>query len=470
MACGKVRRLTDAKQIDPDFWRANPGRVLLLGFARSGGAAASLLVKHGFHVTVNDKSDRPECHSDLERLERAGVQFVFGSHPTWIAKQPWQFVVKNPGIPYAVPLVKELVSRKIPVLTEIEVASWWASVPLVAITGSNGKTTTTTLVGEMIRVANRPVAVAGNIGTALASVVEEQPVDGTIVLEVSSFQLVGTETFHPHVAALLNIQPAHLDYHGSFDAYARAKWRMFSQQTEDDIAVLNRDHPLVREGSSNLSAKVHWFSTLGADFMDGAGVVDDDVVLVQDGQSRVVLKVSDIGVKGVHNLRNFLAAAALSSASGVPDDAIAQVGMDFYGVEHRLEFVRQLAGVDFYNDSKATNPDACLQALAAFSQPVVWIAGGLDRGITFFDLVDDIRRHVRIAILLGESKHRLKEACDAAGVASVFVESVEDAVHEAHAFAKIGDVVLLSPACASWDMFTSFEVRGSMFKEAVHTL
>lgn len=448
-----------------------PGKVLIIGYARSGAAAAGLLASHGFSVTVNDSANRPSDDREWERLERAGVRFIFGGHPLEVAEEDWQFVVKNPGIPYTMPLVAKMLERGTPIFTEIEIASWWSQVPIVAITGSNGKTTTTTLVGEMIQAASRPVAVAGNIGTALSGVVERQPKDGTIVLEVSSFQLMGTATFTPHVAALLNLYPAHLDYHGTFEAYQAAKWSVFLRQTVTDISVLNRDQAIVRAKANELKSQVHWFSANGVDFDHGAGVVDGRIVLVRDGEARTLVDVSEVALKGAHNLLNLLAASAIAAAVQVPDDAIREVARRFQGVEHRLEFVREVDGVKYYNDSKATNPDACRQALCAFDNPIVWIAGGLDRKITFTDLAADIDSRVHAAVLLGESRHHLQKVCADTGVPDIaIVETLEEAVAKAHQFAKAGDVVLLSPACASWDMFTSYEVRGSMFKEAVHRL
>ncbi|WAH39229.1 UDP-N-acetylmuramoyl-L-alanine--D-glutamate ligase [Alicyclobacillus dauci] len=452
-------------------WLAHSGEVLVVGLAKSGAAVAELLVRHGFRVTVNERQVRQDGDLVVERLERAGVRFVFGGHPESLLHTDWQFVVKNPGIPYDMPLIAGLVAQARPVFTEIEVASWFARSPIYAITGSNGKTTTTTLVGEMLTADGQRPAVAGNIGTVVSGVVETLEPSQPIALEVSSFQLMGTWRFHPRIAALLNFFPAHLDYHGSFEAYQSAKWKMFDNMTADDVAVLNRDHDLVRPGAAKLDATVHWFSTRETDFENGAGVTDGHIVMVAGGRPRSLMRVDELALKGGHNLQNFLAAATIAAAAGASDEAIRTIGLTFQGVEHRLEFVREVAGVRYYNDSKATNPAACRQGLSAFPHNVVWIAGGLDRGIMFDDLVPDIKGRVKAAVLLGETQGKLKSACDAAGIPSVtLVDSLEAAVEQAHRVASVGDVVLLSPACASWDMFTSFEVRGSMFKEAVHRL
>ncbi|EPZ43906.1 UDP-N-acetylmuramoyl-L-alanine--D-glutamate ligase [Alicyclobacillus acidoterrestris] len=454
-----------------DQWLTRKGAVLVVGYAKSGAAAAELLTRHGFQVTVNERLARPDSDETLERLERAGVRFVFGGHPLTLADTPWQFVVKNPGIPYQMPLIAALQENHIPIFTEIEIASWFAASPFYAITGSNGKTTTTTLVGEMLAASKMHPAVAGNIGTVVSGLVDKLRAEQPVVLEVSSFQLLGTEWFHPRIAALLNFFPAHLDYHGTFEAYQAAKWRMFQNMGAGDVAVLNRDQPLVADGAKHLAPKIHWFSTEHADFDHGATVVDGHITLVKDGAPRALLPVAEMALKGHHNLQNLLAAACVAQAAGASDEAIAHVARTFQGVEHRLELVRVLDGIRFYNDSKATNPDACKQALQAFDKDVVWIAGGLDRGISFEPLEDYLRERVKAAILLGQTKEQLAATCQSAGVPDVtLVESLDEAVRAARARAKAGDVVLLSPACASWDMFTSFEVRGSMFKEAVHRL
>ncbi|WP_304459697.1 UDP-N-acetylmuramoyl-L-alanine--D-glutamate ligase, partial [Alicyclobacillus sendaiensis] len=378
-------------------------------------------------------------------------------------------VAKSPGIPYHQPFVAALVARGHVIATDVEIASWFETRPVYAITGSNGKTTTTTLVGEMLKASGFNPIVAGNIGTPVCDVVDK-PGD-MLVLEVSSFQLDGTHTFHPRGAALLNFYPAHLDYHGSYEAYQAAKWKLFANQTPEDVAVLNWDQALVRDRADKLAARVHGFSLEGAPFEDGVGVIGEMLVAVQGGEQVPILPVDHVALPGRHNLQNAAAAAALALAAGAQASAIAQVLSTFHGVEHRLEFVREVAGVRYYNDSKATNPDAARQALRSFDHGVVWIAGGLDRGISFDPLLPDVAGRVRAAVLLGETKDKLCDLVRRAGVTEcAFVSSMEEAVRRASEMAKPGDVVLLSPACASWDMFPSYEVRGSMFKDAVHRL
>jgi UDP-N-acetylmuramoylalanine--D-glutamate ligase len=444
-------------------------KVLVLGLARSGEAVARLLLRHGCQVTINERRERESSH-EVDDLERLGASLVFGGHPLSLLDAAPDYIVKNPGIPYSVPLLVQARQRDIPIYTEIEVASWLATSPLIAITGSNGKTTTTTLVGEMLAEAQMNPMVAGNIGTVLSSVIESVRADQPIVLEVSSFQLMGTESFHPTVAALLNLYPAHLDYHETYEAYAEAKWSIFQNMGASDTVVLNYDQSAVREQGQRLLPKVLWFSK-GTLELAGA-FIQDGHIMYRDGEStRFIVAVDAVAMKGEHNLENALAATAIAMAAGATPEVVAHVLTRFRGVEHRQEFVRTLDGVDYYNDSKATNPTSALRALKLFPANVVWIAGGLQRGDDFSGLVDDVHAKVKAAILLGQSADAIQAMCEQAGVAEIErVASLEQAVQVAHRTAAPGDIVLLSPACASWDMFASFEERGRMFKEAVHTL
>ncbi|GLV13682.1 UDP-N-acetylmuramoylalanine--D-glutamate ligase [Alicyclobacillus hesperidum] len=453
------------------LWLREPGHVLVVGYGKSGAAAARLLAGRGFRVTVTDRGDKPETDEGIKALAGHGVQFVFGGHPPELLHRPWQFVVKSPGIPYTVPFIEQLAAKGVPIFSEIEVASWFTERPIYAITGSNGKTTTTTLVSEMLRAAGRLPFVGGNIGTPFAEAVLEEQTDEPVVLEVSSFQLMGTWRFRPRGAALLNFYPAHLDYHGTFEAYQEAKWKMFSNMEQGDIAVLNADQDLVAGGASRLRADVHYFSVDHVRFAFGVGVEDEDIVIVERGEVRRLLPIAEVALPGRHNLQNVVAAAALAQAAGASDEAIRQVAATFQGVEHRLEFVRELHGVRYYNDSKATNPDAARQALRSFAHGIVWIAGGLDRGLSFDSLLPELRGRVKAAVCLGQTREALRNTCQRAGVEQIeLASSLDEAVQRAHRLAEPGDTVLLSPACASWDMFSSFEVRGSMFKEAVHRL
>lgn len=450
--------------------RIQPGeRVLVMGLAKSGEAVARLLQNHGMTVVVNDYRDRLENDSEAEALEASGMEVVLGGHPLSLLEPKPRFIVKNPGIRYTVPLVQTAEQLGIPIYTEIEVASWLTKSPIYAITGSNGKTTTTTLVGEILVEAGRSPMVAGNIGRVLSGVVEQVAPTEPIVLEVSSFQLLGTEDFHPQIGALLNLYPSHLDYHETFDSYAAAKMKLFANMNADDIAVLNYDSEPIQRLATDIRAKIVWFSRLSTG-IEGASVEDGWVVFRQGGQVERVMAVESILLKGDHQLENVLAATAITMSAGVAATAISAVAARFQGVEHRLEFVRRLGNVDYFNDSKATNSQAALHALQSLPGRIVWIAGGLDRGDDFSLLADEIQNRVKHAVLLGQSSPKLASLCERLGISYQRVDTIQAAVIAAEQAARDNDTVLLSPACASWDMFASFEERGRMFKESVHRL
>ncbi len=444
--------------------------VLVMGLAKSGEAVAKLLLANGCKVTVNERRQRGESEPAADELAALGARLVFGGHPLSLLDEQPDFIVKNPGIPYSVPLLKEAEQRGIPIYTEIEVASWFIRSPMYVITGSNGKTTTTTLVGEMLAEAEMNPMVAGNIGRVLSGVVPLLQPDQPIVLEVSSFQLLGTETLHPKVAALLNLYPAHLDYHETYEAYVDAKWRLFRNMGAGDVAVLNYDQSEIRDRAAQIHASVVWFSRRQR-VPQGVFVEDGHIVIRRGDEEMRLMPTSSLALKGEHNLENALAATAVAVWAGAPPEAVRKVLTSFQGIEHRLEFVRSVGGVDYYNDSKATNPTAAIRALRSFAGNVIWIAGGLDRGDDFNVLVPELSGRVRAAVLLGQSAQRLAAVCELAGIDDVeLVATVEQAVRRAAQRSQTGDVVLFSPACASWDMFSSFEERGRIFKQAVHTL
>lgn len=446
------------------------GRAFVMGLAKSGAAVARLLLKHGYRVVVNERRERQEREPEAADLEWLGADLVFGGHPLTLLDPPPDFIVKNPGIPYSVPLLVEAKNRGIPIYTEIEVASWLTESPIYAITGSNGKTTTTTLVGEILNHAGMQPMVAGNIGRVLSGVVEEVLPSQPIVLEVSSFQLMGTQDFHPEIAVLLNLYAAHLDYHGTLEEYLEAKWRVFRNMTPKDTAVLNFDQDVLRTKANTLHSKIVWFSTK-TEVPEGAFIKDGSLVVRRGGTDVRIISVGSMAQKGEHNVENALAASLVALTAGASVEDVAHVLSTFRGVEHRLEWVCSHHGVEFYNDSKATNAQAALRALRSFAGSIVWVAGGLDRGDDFHELEADVHTRVKAAVLLGQSAERLAAMCERAQVPQVVTAAnLKEAVRSAQHLAESGDVVLLSPACASWDMFQSFEERGSMFKQLVHTL
>jgi UDP-N-acetylmuramoylalanine--D-glutamate ligase len=437
--------------------------VLILGLAKSGSAAAQLLHKLGANVVVNDKKPYEENEA-ARQLEKSGIKVVCGDHPLELL-EGIEMIVKNPGIPYSNPLLVEAEKRNIPVVTEVELAAQISEAPFIGITGSNGKTTTTTLVFKMLEESNKKPLIAGNIGTVACEVAQLAEEDQVIVTELSSFQLMGVQTFQPKIAALLNIFEAHLDYHGTKEEYAKAKANIFKNQSEDDYAVVNADDELVMELAEQYKGTIVPFSATKQ--LKKGAYVKDGYVCFNDEQ---VMKVSDIVLPGQHNLENILAAVAMVKLYGGSNEAIYKVLTTFTGVKHRVQFVGELNGRRFYNDSKATNILATKVALSAFSQPIILLAGGLDRGNEFDDLKSSLKG-VKAVITFGQTAKKIERVAREAGIQFIKrVDNVEQAVPAAYELSENGDVILLSPACASWDQFKTFEERGDMFIQSVHKL
>lgn len=445
-------------------------KVVVLGLARSGVAAARLLSRLGATVVANDRREAAELAADLESLSGLpNVTVITGGHPEEILESPTALVVKNPGIPQEIPVVKRARALGIPVISEVELAYWHLKIPVMAITGTNGKTTTTALAGEMFKAGGMRTQVAGNIGLPLSSVVEVADSLDVAVAELSSFQLEDTLTFRPRVAAILNITPDHMDRHHTMEQYIEAKARIFVNQKEDDALVLNADDPVAFSLREKSPSRVFLFSRKIL-VENGAFVRDGKIVLRKDGREETVCGTGEIALPGAHNLENALAAALVAFLGGVPVTAIAGTLKSFAGVAHRLERVCSIKGVNFYNDSKGTNTDATRKALEAFSVPIVLIAGGYDKGGTFADLAESMHGRVKKAVLMGQVRERLAAALAEKRIPWIYADSLESAVATAFQAAAPGDVVLLSPACASWDMFSNYEERGDRFKAAVRKL
>ena len=448
--------------------------VLVLGLARSGFAVANLLLELGASVAVSDLTQRAEEMENVEALKAKGASVTLGEHPLSLLDEV-DLVVKNPGIRYDVPILAEAAKRGIPIVTEIEVAGIYTDSPIIAITGSNGKTTTTTLIGEMFAKSGLPSVVSGNIGTALSGVVSNLPKKTWLVTEVSSFQLQGTLHFRPKISVLLNIYPTHLDYHGSFEKYTSAKLRLFANQGQGDVAVLSADKdnllsliPMLKEkGIEVYTFSIHNPVEQGL-YRDYQAIYYRSLA---SSASIEVCRANEVALKGEFNLENALAAGTAALAAGVPLSSVVEVWRTFQGVEHRMEFVCSVHHVKFYNDSKATNPQAAIRAITSFSEPVIVILGGLERGDDLSVLEEPLRQHAKAVVVLGESAERMKATAHRAGITLIrSVSTIEEAVSAAVEFSTENDVILLSPAAASWDMFPSFEVRGRIFKEAVHKL
>ncbi|HLR16114.1 MAG TPA: UDP-N-acetylmuramoyl-L-alanine--D-glutamate ligase [Bacillota bacterium] len=437
--------------------------VLVLGLARSGTAAATLLLHNDINVRINDGNPNMN-KEDQAMFTQMGADIILGSHPLSVL-EGIDLIVKNPGIRYDHPLIVEGANRSIPVVTEVELAGYIAEDQMIGITGSNGKTTTTTLITRMFEADEQPVQIAGNIGVVASEVVETLTEDATMVIELSSFQLQGTKQFKPHIAILLNVFPAHLDYHGSMEAYVEAKKQIFTRQTADDILIYNADQSLVANGVEEAHSHRVPFSTKEK-LLDGAW---QDKEWLYYKREKVIQK-KDITLVGDHNIENILAAICAVKQKGVSNESIKKVLTTFTGVEHRLQFVATLNGRKFYNDSKATNMLATEKALSSFSTRTILLAGGLDRGDDFTPLAPSLK-HVCALITFGETSEKLQALGKEAGIPIIKpVETMEEAVKTAYDLSKNGDIILLSPACASWDQYATFEERGDMFSRAVHRL
>ena len=431
-------------------------KVLVLGLAKSGESAARLLDKLGAIVTVNDGKPFEENPAAQSLLEE-GIKVVTGGHPLELLDEDFEWMVKNPGIPYNNPMVMRALEKKIPVITEVELAYLISDAPIIGITGSNGKTTTTTMIAEVLTAGGQNGLLSGNIGFPASQVAQDAGETDTLVMELSSFQLMGIEAFHPEIAVITNLMPTHLDYHGSFEEYVAAKWNIQKNMTASDYVVLNFNQDLAKELAKKTAAKVLPFST--KEKVDGA-YLDGDVLTFR---GEAIMTASELGVPGSHNVENALATIAVAKLRGIDNQVIRETLAHFGGVKHRLQYVGEINQVKFYNDSKSTNILATQKALSGFdNSKVILIAGGLDRGNEFDELVPDIKG-LKKMVILGESAARVKRAADQAEVSYLDASDVRDATRKAFSVAEPGDVVLLSPANASWDMYKNFEVRGDEF-------
>lgn len=439
-------------------------KILVLGLAKSGVTAAALLHQLGAFVTVNDKKPLSENPKAQELLEQ-GIKVICGEHPIELLDEGFEIIVKNPGIPYSNPMIKGAIEKEIPVITEVELAYQISESPFIAITGTNGKTTTTTLIYEILQAGNKQPLIAGNIGKVASGVAQKATEENTIVIELSSFQLMGIETFKPKIAVITNIYDAHLDYHGTKREYIEAKATITKNQTSAEFLIVNADQQDVMDIAKRSKAVIVPFSAKN-ELDEGAYTSAGWIYFNKEK----VMQVRDIALPGVHNLENCLSAIAAAKLSGVDNSAIEEVLRTFTGVKHRLQYVAEINGRKFYNDSKATNILATVNALAAFKEPVILLAGGLDRGNEFDDLIPYLK-NVKALITFGETAAKIERVGRNAGIKTItHVDNVEKAVPVAYQYSESGDVILLSPACASWDQYKTFEVRGDIFIDAVHKL
>ena len=442
-------------------------KVLVLGLAKSGVSAAKLLHELGALVTVNDGKPFDE-NPEAQELLSLGIKVITGSHPIELLDEEFSLMVKNPGIPYSHPLVAKAQEMGIPVITEVELAYEVAECPIIGITGTNGKTTTTTMTGLLLNAGvDKGVArLAGNIGYPASGVAQEAKPEDKIVMELSSFQLMGITDFRPHIAVITNIYEAHIDYHGTRKEYVKAKWNLQKNMTEKDYLILNWNQSELQELAQRTKARVLPFST--KEVLED-GVYADDYSIYYKKEK--IMEISELGVPGKHNVENALAAISVAKLYGISNEAIRETLHFFHGVPHRTQYVGEIQGRKFYNDSKATNILATKMALSGFeTSKVVLLAGGLDRGNTFDELIPSLKG-IKAMVVFGQTKEKLMDAGKKAGIETIVTaDSVEQAVPLALENSTDGDVVLLSPANASWDQYPNFETRGNRFMEAVNRL
>lgn len=446
-------------------------RCTIIGARRSGLAAALLANRLGYSVFVSEYAPRQSC-PEAETFAEHGIEVEFGGH-TLERVIDSDLIICSPGVPPTAPVLMEASARSIPIIGEMEFGSRFAQAPIVAITGTNGKTTTTALTAHILEHAGYSAIACGNIGLPLSQVVHEdfdaQPPRRVYVVEASSYQLAQTETFHPRVAVILNITTDHLQYHGTLENYVHAKWKIFQQQTANDVLILCADDPYAAEASRYARSRIEWFSMHPVAAGMYARASDRSIIIVRSTQEIKLMSYAELPLRGVHNVYNSMAAALAARAFEVTNEDLRESLLSFTGVEHRLEHVRILRGVEYINDSKATNINATWYALQAFEQPLVLILGGQADSNDYTVLDDLVRQRCRCIICYGQEGQTIfNHFCTA--VRCYRTDSLWEAVECAHSVAEEGDIVLFSPACKSFDQFINYEHRGQVFKEIVNSL
>ncbi len=445
-------------------------KTLIFGTGKSGVAAAELLEKQGAELFIFDGNEKlliEDLRSKSEAFRNAEI--MVGTIPEEVLKT-LSVAVLSPGVSPELPVVLRMKELGIRIIGEIELAYLCGKGRIAAITGTNGKTTTTALTGEILKTFYPDVRVVGNIGIPFTSEAATETDETVAVAEISSYQLQTAETFHPEVAAILNITPDHLDRHHTMEAYIEAKESITKNQTKDDTVVLNHEDEELRRFGGTLITKVIWFSS-ERELKDGLFYRDGAIFMADHGEEEELIRTEELSILGKHNYENAMAAAAVALSMGVPKENIRSAMKAFRAVEHRIEFTEEINGVRYYNDSKGTNPDAAIKAVEAMDRPTVLIGGGYDKSATYEEWIAAFPGTVKKLVLIGATAEKIADTCEKMGfTAYEFADSLKAAVEAAHAAAVPGDAVLLSPACASWDMFPNFEERGRQFKELVHSL
>lgn len=446
-------------------------QVLVVGLAVTGVPLVRVLSQLGVRVIVNDIKTEEELQDSIKQLESIDIEYILGKHPDNLEEMgEIDLAVISPGVPLHIPFIQKLRERKIEIIGEIELAYRLSKARLIAITGTNGKTTTTALTGEIFKNAGRNTYVVGNIGVAAISKALETTPQDIMVMEVSSFQLESIKQFRPHVAAILNLTPDHLDRHKTMENYKNAKFSIFKNQTPQDYAIINYDDAICRESSQNLASKKIYFSRRVM-LEEGVFVENQLITIHMKGVKHIVVNIDDIRIPGAHNLENALAATAMAFVMGIQPDVIAETLKNFPGVQHRTELVDTINGVQFINDSKGTNTDASIKAVEAVKAPIILLAGGYDKGEDFTNFIKAFNGKVKYMFVYGKTGPKLFDAAKSLKFENVkIVKDLDEAVISAWNIAKEGDTILLSPACASWDMYKNFEQRGNHFKSIVSSL
>ena len=446
--------------------------VLVIGAARSGIAAARIAKKFGATVILSDAKQEQDIDFDFSELRGLGIDLRFGKQTEELLNGV-DLIIVSPAVPLRIPLLKTATAKNIPIISEIELAYSLSQSPICAVTGTNGKTTTVTLLGLLLKAAFDKVGVGGNIGFPLSEVALEIGSGGYLAAEISSYQMEATKNFRPHISAILNITPDHLKRHGSMEVYQAMKEKIFMQQTNEDFLILNYDDERTREIIDHANCRVLYFSRR-IKLAEGAFVKNNRLVIKYNGETHELCTIDELGIKGGHNVENALAASIMAFLAGVSAEKISGVLKTFQGVEHRIEFVREIDGVKYYNDSKATNTDSAIKALETFAGNIVLIAGGDDKGTDLTDFLNLVNERVDYLILVGDAAARFKSnAIEKNFPAEKILEagySMQRAVELAKEIARPPQVVLLSPACASFDMYSDFEERGRDFKRIVGEL
>ncbi len=439
-------------------------KILILGMARSGYEAAKLLIKKGNEVVLNDLKEEQD-EEKVKELKDLGVKLILGNHPDDLLDNTFDYLIKNPGVPIDHKYVLKARELGIEVINEVEMAYRLLpkDVTLIAITGTNGKTTTTTLIYEMIKAFGKKVHLTGNIGYPLCSFLDKIEPNDIIVMETSCQQLENLQEFNPNIAVMTNLSEAHIDFLKSYDNYKRVKAKIFQNQTKDDIAILNIENDDVVEVTKNIKSTIKYFSS--KNIINGCYIKDNAIYYYDEK----IIDLSDIKLVGMHNYENIMASILAVKEVGVSNESIVSVLQSFSGVEHRLEFVKEIKGRLFYNDSKATNIKSTQIALSSFNKPTILLLGGMERGQDF-NLLKDYISHVKLIVCFGENKKRVKEFGDSLMIETIVKDNLHDAVFTAYEKSHQGDIILLSPASASWDQYKCFEDRGMEYKECINEL